>query len=51
MALLIDTEGVDLRRRASHFLDAMMASRCPRTTRAIRASKRTTSAHGFISSR
>jgi AraC-like DNA-binding protein len=29
MALLIDTEGVDPRRRASHFLDAMMASPLP----------------------
>jgi AraC-like DNA-binding protein len=29
MALLIDTEGVDPHRRASHFLDAMMASPLP----------------------
>jgi AraC-like DNA-binding protein len=29
MALLIDTKGVDLRRRASHFLDSMMASPLP----------------------
>ena len=29
MALLIDTEGVHPRRRASHFLDAMMASPLP----------------------
>jgi AraC-like DNA-binding protein len=31
MALLIDTEGVDPRQRASHFLDAMMASPLPAT--------------------